>query len=63
MPLAVLADLIGRKVPVAAATDLVVQLAKSGLKDTDFALFQRNVHADIYSGADPTVSVESAGRN
>jgi hypothetical protein len=62
MPLAVLSDLIGRKVPVATATDLVVQLAKSGLRDSDFALFQRNVRADIDRGADPTVAATTRAR-
>jgi hypothetical protein len=62
MPLAVLSDLIGRKVPVATATDLVVQLAKSGLKDPEFALFQRNVRADIDRGADPTVAATTRAR-
>jgi hypothetical protein len=62
MPLAVLSDLIGRKVPIATATDLVVQLAKSGLKDPEFALFQRNVRADIDRGADPTVAATTRAR-
>jgi hypothetical protein len=62
MPLAVLSDLIGRKVPVATATDLVVQLAKSGLRDSDFALFQRNVRADIDRGADRTVAATTRAR-
>src|SRR5581483_8351471 len=56
MPLAVLSDLIGRGVPVATATDLVMQLARSGAKDPDFALYERNVRADIDRGADPTVA-------
>ncbi|MEO7083732.1 MAG: hypothetical protein ABI442_14785 [Gemmatimonadaceae bacterium] len=62
MPLAVLSDLIGRKVPVATATDLVIQLAKSGLNDPEFALFQRNVRADIDRGADPTVAATTRAR-
>jgi hypothetical protein len=62
MPLAVLSDLIVRKVPVATATNLVVQLAKSGLKDNEFALYQRNVRADIDHGADPTVAATTRAR-
>lgn len=62
MPLAVLADLIGRTVPVSSATDLVLQLARAGVKDNDLALFQRNVRADIDRGADPTVAATTRAR-
>jgi hypothetical protein len=62
MPLTVLTDLIGRDVPIATATDLVVQLARSGVKDADLALFQRNVRADIDRGADPTVAATTRAR-
>ncbi len=62
MPLTVLTDLIGRDVPIATATDLVVQLARSGVKDADLALFQRNVRADIDHGADPTVAATTRAR-
>jgi len=62
MPLAVLTDLIGRQVPVATATDVVLQLAKSGVKDGDFSLYQRNVRADIEHGADPTVAATTRAR-
>lgn len=62
MPLTVLADLIGRQVPVATATNLVIQLARSGVKDPEFALFQRNVRADVDRGADPTVAATTRAR-
>ena len=62
MPLAVLTDSIGRQVPIATATSLVVQLARSGVKDPDLALFQRNVRADIDRGADPTVAATTRAR-
>jgi hypothetical protein len=62
MPLAVLQDLIGQAVPIPTATDLVVQLAKAGVKDPDFTLFQRNVRADIDHGADPTVAATTRAR-
>ena len=62
MPLSVLTDLVGRAVPIPTATTLVVQLARSGLKDPDFALFQRNVRADIDRGADPTVAATTRAR-
>lgn len=62
MPLAVLADLIGRQVPIVTATAVVVQLSRSGVKDPDLALFQRNVRADIDRGADPTVAATTRAR-
>lgn len=62
MPLAVLTDLIGRDVPIPDATNLVLQLARSGVKDADLALFQRNVRADIDRGADPTVAATTRAR-
>ena len=62
MPLAVLTDLIGRNVPVPTATDIVLQLSRSGVKDSDFALFQRNVRADIDRGADPSAAATTRAR-
>jgi len=61
-PLTVLSDLVGRNVPIATATNLVLQLARSGVKDADLALFQRNVRADIDRGADPTVAATTRTR-
>ncbi|HXT14669.1 MAG TPA: hypothetical protein VN706_03520 [Gemmatimonadaceae bacterium] len=62
MPLTVLTDLIGRQVPIPTATDLVLQLARSGLKDSEYALFQRNVRADIDHGADPAAAATTRAR-
>lgn len=62
MPLAVLTDLIVREVPIATATSLVIQLARSRVKDTELALFQRNVRADIDRGADPSVAATTRAR-
>lgn len=62
LPLAVLTDLVGRNVPIETATNLVLQLARAGVKDPDLALFQRNVRADIDSGADPTVAATTRAR-
>lgn len=62
MPLAVLTDLIGRDVPIATATSLVIQLARSGVRDQDLSLFQRNVRADIDHGADPTAAATTRAR-
>ena len=62
MPLTVLTDLIGRQVPIPTATDVVLQLARSGVKDGDLALFQRNVRADIDHGADPAAAATTRAR-
>jgi Glycogen recognition site of AMP-activated protein kinase len=62
MPLFVLTDLIARDVAIPTATDLVMQLARAGVKDGDFSLFQRNVRADIDRGADPTVAATTRAR-
>ena len=62
LPLAVLTDLIDRNVPIEAATNLVLQLARAGVKDPDLALFQRNVRADIDRGADPSVAATTRAR-
>ena len=62
MPLEVLTDLVGREVPMATATNVVVQLAKSGAKDADLSLYLRNVRADIDRGADPTVAATTRAR-
>ena len=60
--LAVLTDLVGEKVPIATATNLVLQMARSGVKDADLALFQRNVRSDVDQGADPTVAATTRAR-
>lgn len=62
MPLAVVSDLIARNVSVPAASDLVLQLARAGVTDTELATFQRNVRADIDHGADPTVAATTRAR-
>jgi hypothetical protein len=62
MPLAVLTDLIARGVPIPTATDIVLQLSRSGVRDTELSLFQRNVRADIDRGADPTAAATTRAR-
>ena len=62
VPLSVLTDLVGQKVPIPTATNLVLQLARSNVKDSDFALFQRNVRSDVDQGADPTVAATTRAR-
>ncbi len=53
VPLAALTDLIGREVPVATAANVVISLAKAGVRDSDITMFERNVRLDIERGADP----------
>ncbi len=62
MPLSVLSDLIGRGVPVATATTIIIQLGRSGAKDSELTTFQRNVRADIDHGADPAVAASTRAR-
>ncbi len=62
MPLAVLSDLIDQAVPTPTAMNLVVQLAKSNVRDADLAVFQSNVRMDIGRGADPTVAATTRAR-
>jgi hypothetical protein len=62
LPLAVLTDLVGRDVPVATATNLVVSLARSHVVDSDLTLFQRNVRLDIERGADPSTAASTRAR-
>lgn len=62
MLLAILADLIGRGVPIPTATGVVLQLARTGAKDSDLALFQRNVRADIDRGAEPGAAATTRAR-
>jgi hypothetical protein len=60
--LAVLTDLIGRQVPVPTATSLVLQLLRTGAKDSELSLFQRNVRADIERGADPSAAATTRAK-
>lgn len=62
MPLAVESDLVARAVPVLIASDLVVRLTDAGVRDGDFALFQRNVRIDIDRGADPSTAATTRAR-
>jgi hypothetical protein len=62
LPLAVLTDLVGREVPVATATNLVLSLARSRVGDTDLSTFQRNVRVDIEHGADPSTAATTRAR-
>jgi len=62
LPLTVATDLVGRDVPVAVASDVVISLVRSGVRDADFALFQRNVRLDIEHGADAATAAQTRAR-
>jgi hypothetical protein len=62
LPLAVMTDLIGRNVPVATATQVVVSLARAGARDADLSVFERNVRLDIERGADPAAAAQTRAR-
>jgi len=62
LPLTVYTDLIARKVPSAVASDVVLSLARAGLRDGDYAMFQRNVRLDIENGADAATAAQTRAR-
>jgi hypothetical protein len=62
VPLTVVTDLVARGVPVAVASDVVLSLARAGLRDADFAMFQRNVRLDIEHGADASTAAQTRAR-
>jgi hypothetical protein len=61
VPLAVLADLIGRGVPTRLATQTVLTLTRAGVADEQLLVFQREVERDIGIGAPPAAAVEIRG--
>jgi hypothetical protein len=56
VPLAVLADLIARGVPVDTAANVILNLAQHGASDGDFTSLERGVAQDIGAGAAPGVA-------
>jgi hypothetical protein len=56
VPLAVLADLVARGVPVDTAASVVLNLAQRGANDADFTNLERGVAQDIGAGASPGVA-------
>ena len=62
LSLAVMTDLIGRSVPVATASQVVVGLARAGAHDSDLTMFERNVRLDIERGADPSAAAATRAR-
>lgn len=62
LPLTVATDLIARGVPVAVASDVVLSLARAGLRDADYTMFQRNVRVDIENGADAATAAQTRAR-
>ncbi|HUX33327.1 MAG TPA: hypothetical protein VMV51_05590 [Gemmatimonadaceae bacterium] len=61
-PLMVLTDLVSRGVPARSASSDVVMLARAGLRDADFTVYQRSVRQDIESGADPAAAASTRAR-
>lgn len=62
VPLTVATDLVARGVPVAVASDIVLSLARAGLRDADFTLYQRSVRLDIEHGADASAAAQTRAR-
>jgi hypothetical protein len=62
LPLTVYTDLIARGVPSAVASDVVLSLARAGLRNGDYAMFQRNVRLDIENGADAATAAQTRAR-
>ena len=62
LPLTVATDLVARGVPVGVASDVILSLAKAGLRDADFTMFQRNVRLDIERGADAATAAQTRAR-
>jgi len=62
LPFTVLADIVSRGVPVAAATNAIKSLVGAGAKDKDISDFQRNVSVDIEKGAQPAAAAETRAK-
>lgn len=56
VPLAVLADLVSRGVPVDTAISVVATLERGGAADQDFVALRRNVERDVRAGALPAIA-------
>jgi hypothetical protein len=55
-PLVVLADLMARGVPPAAASDAVLRLARAGATEAAYTTLRRDVERDIAAGAAPAAA-------
>ena len=62
LPFTVLADIVSRGVPVAAATNAIRSLVGAGAKDKEISDFQRNVSVDIEKGAQPAAAAETRAK-
>lgn len=64
VPLATLADLVARGVPVETAQEAVLRLARRGEPDQDFVELRQDVERDISAGVPPAAaaSVRATGR-
>ena len=58
--LAVLSDLIGRGVPVPAATETVLSLVRAGTPDSQLAVFRQEVQSAIRGGTLPAAAAAAA---
>ena len=63
VPLATLADLVARGVPVETAQDAVLKLARRGEPDEDFVELRQEVERDISAGVPPAARIGRATRD
>ena len=61
-PLVVLADLVTRRVPPAAAAEAVSALVRRGAADADFAALRAGVERDILAGEAPQAAARARAR-
>jgi hypothetical protein len=62
VPLVVLADLVARKVPSAAAAGLVVAVSRSGARDADLLRMRERVEREIAAGMVPASAALAGAR-
>ena len=62
LPLTVATDLVARSVPAPTALSIVLSLTRSGVRDADLSVFQRNVRLDIERGADHSTAAQTRAR-
>jgi hypothetical protein len=62
LPLVVLGDLIERGVPPRTATDVVLDVARTGAGDEAYTALRRDVEHDIRAGAPPAIAAATRAR-
>jgi hypothetical protein len=62
VPLVVLADLVARRVPPAAASAAVMNAARAGARDQDFLRLRERIEQDIQAGVAPAAAAELRAR-